>query len=462
MANIKDMTKGSSVRLILLFAIPLFVGNIFQQIYNLADTMIAGYNLGDNAIAAIGATSSLSAFFIDFASGMNNGYAIVVTQKFGAGDKTELKQSIAGMMILNVVSALLLTVLSLLFLRPLMQFVNIPRDIFEEAYKYIVIICAGLVSTVFYNMFAGILRAVGNSRTSLYFLIISCLLNVGIDLLAIVVLKMGVAGAAAATVIAQSVSAVLCGNYVFRHYKSILPGLKEFRLTKEIALDLLSSGAAMGMMLCLVDLGSMIFQKANNNLGTEIIAAYAASRRLIVIMMQPFATIATASATFIGQNYGAGKFERIQSVIKKVLCMELMWALLAYVMIAIFGENLIRMTTGTLNTEMIGKAVMSLRWHFSFYPMLGVLLCLRMAMQAMGQKIIPAMSSGLELVMKFSAAKWLIPRYGFWGTCITEPVTWTVMMLFLAAAYLKRRKEIFKKSLCSNGADTVISESAPV
>ena len=214
--KVMDMTEGQPVRLILAFAVPLFIGNVFQQVYSMVDTMVAGYNLGDNAIAAIGATSALYGLLVNFASGMNSGYAIVVTQRFGAHDERKLKEAIAGMMKLDLAVTAVLTALSLVFLKPLIGFLNVPDGIFADAYSYIAIICAGMVSTICYNMFAGILRAVGNSRTSLYFLMISSLLNMGMDVFFIVVLGIGIAGAALATVLAQTVSAVLCGIYVFR------------------------------------------------------------------------------------------------------------------------------------------------------------------------------------------------------------------------------------------------------
>ncbi len=405
--------------------------------------MVAGYNLGDNAIAAIGATSSLYALLIDFASGLNSGYAIVVTQHFGAHDEKKLRESIAGMIELDVVVTVVLTALSLIFLKPLMRFMNTPDAIFGEAYSYIAVICAGMISTICYNMFAGILRAIGNSRTSLYFLIISTILNVGMDLFFVVALKMGVAGAALATVIAQTVSAVLCGIYVFNNYQSILPKGKDFRISREILFELFSHGFAMALMLCVVDLGSVIFQRANNALNEMIISAHTASRRIIGIMMQPLATIATASSTFIGQNWGAKKTKRIQTALKQVMGMEIAWALFSCVIVYAFGEGLVRFTTGTSDSGIVDNAVMSLRWHFAFFPALGCLLALRTAMQAMGKKIAPIISSCLELGMKLLAAAVLIPKLGFFGTSITEPITWTIMLLFLITAYFAIRKNLF-------------------
>lgn len=445
--KVMDMTEGQPARLILAFAVPLFIGNIFQQVYSMVDTMVAGYNLGDNTIAAIGATSALYGLLVNFASGMNNGYAIVVTQRFGARDEGKLKEAIAGMIKLDVAVTVILTVLSLAFLKPLMRFMNIPETIFAEAYSYIAVICGGMIATICYNMFAGILRALGNSRTSLYFLMLSSLLNIALDVFFIIVLKTGIAGAALATVMAQTVSAALCGIYVFRNYGAILPGRGEFRPTREMFSELLSQGLAMGLMLCAVDIGSVIFQRANNELGERIISAHTASRRIISILMQPLGTIASASSTFVGQNWGAKKPQRIRTALKQVMGMEIGWGLFSCGVVYAFGGMLVQCTTGTADMEIVGNAVMSLRWHFALFPVLGCLLALRTAMQAMGRKKAPILSSCLELCMKIFSAAFLIPRLGFFGTCITEPVTWTLMLLFLAAAFVSQNKTFSEKGL---------------
>ena len=396
--RVMDMTQGAPVKLILAFAVPLYIGNIFQQIYSMVDTAVAGYCLGDGAIAAIGATSSLYALLIDFASGLNSGCAIVVTQRFGARDEKKLKSAIAGMIELDAGITLVLTVLSLVFLRPLMRFLNTPDGIFEQAYQYIAVICAGMTATIAYNLLSSILRAFGNSRTSLYFLIISSGLNMGMDLLFVAVLGLGVASAALATVIAEGVSALLCGIYVFRHYSEFLPGKADFRVSGSLIAELLSNGIAMALMYCVVDLGSVIFQRANNHLGETIISAHTASRRILGIMMQPLATISTISSTFVGQNWGARKPERIRAALRQVTGMEIGWSLFGCALIFAFGGALVCLSTDTSDAEVIRSAVMSLRWHL-----------------------------------------------GFFVTSITEPITWTLMLLFLAAAYFASKKRLYNQ-----------------
>lgn len=434
--RVQDMTAGSPVRLILAFALPLLIGNLFQQVYTIVDTMVVGHGLGDSAIAALGATSSLYSLLMNFAIGINSGCGIVAAKCFGARDEEGLRRSIAGILLLNGTVGAALTALSLLFLRPLLEYMNTPEAIFSQAYTYIAILCGGMLSTVCYNMFSAILRAVGNSRAPLAFLVLSSLANIALDLVMVLGLRLGVAGAAAATVIAQSASAILCGFYIFRNYRALLPVREDFRHIGPLLPDLLSTSFSMALMLCVVHVGSVIFQRANNLLGETYIAAHTASRRIMVIMDQPLSTIATANSTFVGQNWGARRTDRIRYALKRVLGIALLWAVFACGAIWLFGGALVRFTIGTSNEEILRNSVLSLRLHLSFFPALAVLLCLRTAMQAMGRKAAPVISSCIELVMKILCARWLIPRLGFLGTCVTEPVTWVLMAVFLAAAYM--------------------------
>ena len=301
-----DMTVGSPLKKILWFAIPLFIGNIFQQVYNLADTAIAGYTLGDNAIAAIGATSPLYSLLVDFASGMNSGFGIVTAQSFGAKNWGKVRRSIAAMLVLNLALAAVLTAGSLVALRPLMAAMEVPDAIFEDAYAYIFVIFAGLLATVCYNMFAGILRAFGNSRTPLYVLVAACVVNLVLDVLFMVQFQWGVAGPA--TVIAQAFSAVLCGLYLWKVYPHLLPRRGDFRLEGPLVKEMWSTGSAMALMLCVVDLGSVLYQKGINGLGQQLIVAHTAARKLIGMLMMPLGSVATAYSTFVGKTLGRARW----------------------------------------------------------------------------------------------------------------------------------------------------------
>lgn len=428
---VTDMTTGDPVRHILYFAIPIFLGNMFQQVYNIVDTMVAGYNLGDQAIAAIGATASLYSLLIDLNFGLNNGYGVVLSQAFGAHDKERMRQAIATIFVLNAITAVLVTMLSLLFMRSILAFMNTPTTIMKQTYKYISIICGGLIGTICYNMFAAILRSLGNSRTPLFFLMFSSITNILLDLIFVVGFKTGIAGAAFATVLAQLLSSVLCAILFLKKYREYLPNPKDFHFRWELVSDLLSSGAAMAMMFCVVDIGSVIFMRANNLLGETFITSYIAARRIIFLTAQPFSALSNASAVFVGQNWGANQLERIVYGVKRVLQIDILWSVIAGAILFIFGRVLVQVTTNTSDLTIIHNAVLSIRLNIIFYPCLGVLLTIRTAMQSTGRKISPIMSSSIEMGLKVLSAFWLIPKVGFWGTCITEPATWLVCMLFL-------------------------------
>ena len=434
----KDMTTGNPAELILRFAVPLFVGNIFQQIYNVVDTMVAGYNLGDGAIAAIGATSSLYAVLIDLAWGMNSGFGIVISRAFGSKNEQELKKAIASSVVLNTIITVAISVLSLLLLKPLLHGLNVPESIFDDAYIYIAIIIAGMLGTILYNMCAGILRAVGNSQTPLYFLIFSCGLNLSMDCLFIIGLHWGVEGAALATVIAQGTSAVLSGAYLLRRYKELLPGREDFVFDRELLTEMLSTGCSMAAMLSVVNVGSVLYQRAINGLGDTLIVAHTAARKIISLMMLPLSSIASANSTFVGQNKGAGRMDRIKDALKQVMLMEIGWGVFACIVVWLFGGTAIHLLTNTSDPEVLSNAVLSVRIHFLFYPALGVLLALRTALQAMGEKVVPVVSSGFELGGKILAGFVLIPMYGFLCVCFTEPIIWLVCMIFLAVIYVRR------------------------
>lgn len=439
----KDMTVGSPIRLIVSFATPMLIGNIFQQIYTMIDTMEMGYFVGDSAISAIGAASALYNLLLSLTISMNNGYAIIVTQAFGAHDATRMRRAVGGTLVLNASMTVIVTLGSLLFMVPLLTFMNTPAEIFDQSYIYMMILCAGLCTTVCYNMCAGVLQAVGNSKTPLYILIVSSIVNIALDLFLIIGLGLGVVGTALGTVIAQGLSAVLCASVLLRKYRTLLPRHGDIAASRALWPSLLSSGMAMALMMCVVNLGTIIFQRANNVLGQNVIAAHTASRKIIEAFMQPLGVLATANATFVSQNWGAGKFERIQKTLRRVLGLEVLWGVLACAVVYLLSDPLMRLITGTQNAQIITNGVMSMRIHLPFFPVLGVLLCLRTAMQSMGYKAAPVASSCVELAMKAVGATIFIPMLGYVGTCITEPVTWVLMTIFLGVVYLLRRQKIY-------------------
>lgn len=433
-----DMTTGDPMGHILRFAIPLFIGTVFQQFYSFADTMIAGRNLGDAAIAAIGASGAVYSLLISFANGLNSGYGLILSRMFGAKRQEEFRKATAAMILLDAGITLVLTLLALLFLQPLLQWLQTPEDIFNQVYSYIAIILGGMITTVFYNMCAGFLRSVGNSQTPLYFLILSCAINLSLDTLFIIVLKWGVAGAAAATVIAQGVSALCCGVYIWLNYRKLLPGKADFRLEGELTIEMLTTGFSMALMLSVFNLGSIIMQRSINGLSTQVITAHTVSRRVYELLMMPLSTVATANSTFVSQNYGAGQMGRIRGALRKVLLVELAWSVFSFGLSLVGGRFLVTLLTGTADEDMIHNALLNLRLSTAFFFPLGALLVLRTAMQSMKYKIVPVLSSSIELLMKVLACAFLIPSMGYLGVAVTEPAIWVVCALFLGTVFVIR------------------------
>lgn len=431
------MTKGEPIWLILRFAIPLFIGTLFQQAYYFVDTMIVGQGLGSQAVAAMGVTASLYAVLIYFANGLNSGYGIVISRMFGAGDGEGIQKAAAAMILLDAAAALALTVLILPALKPLLHLLHTPEDIFSQAYTYIFVVFAGMAATIAYNMGAGFMRAVGNSTTPLYFLILSCGLNAGLDALFIFGMGMGVAGAALATVLAEAVSAVLCLIYICRNYTEYLPQKEDWRLKRDLIGEMLGTGLSMALMQSLFSLGSIILQKGINHLGTWIITAHTASGRISEMLMMPLSMIAAANAAFVGQNFGAGQYGRIRKTMRQIIGLELLWSLASVLIAYTAGAFCIRLLLGEPDAFILKNAVLNLKVCTLFFFPLGILLALRNALQPMGVKAPPVISSAMELLIKILFCVLWIPRLGYWGVVITEPVIWIICAAFLGVVYVR-------------------------
>ncbi len=434
-AKITNMTEGNPVRVILTFAVPLLIGNLFQQVYSLADTMIAGHFLGDGAIAAIGATSVLYSLLMNLAWGLNTGYCVVLSRLFGGGDRAQFRRGTAAMIKLNLGIGALMTAASVLFLKPAMRLLLTPADVFGQSYLYIVIILGGMLTTIAYNGCAGFLRAMGNSRTPLYFLILSSLLNLALDALFVILLRTGIAGAALATVIAQTVSAALCGAYIFKNYREYLPRAAEWKTGHALSAEMFTTGFSMAMMQCVFSLGSVVLQRSINALNTEIITAHTASRRVYELLMIPMSTVSSATSTFVGQNYGAKQYRRIREANRKMLWVELIWSVFSILVCWTLGRPLVVLLTATENEKIVANALLNLRLSTACFFPLGALFILRYSMQAMGHKVLPVLSSAIELAVKILSAAVLVPAMGYLGVAVTEPVIWCLCAVFLAVFY---------------------------
>ena len=311
MALQKDMTTGSPGKIIFEFTLPVFIGNVFQQFYNMADTVIVGKFVGTGALAAVGSTGTIMFLILGFVMGMTAGFTVLTAQKFGAGDMKAMRQTVASATILSTLMSVLLTVVSMAFMKPLLRFMKTPEDIFQDAYVYIMIICAGIFAQMLYNLLSSILRALGNSKVPLYFLILAALLNIVLDLVFIIVCKMGTAGAAWATVTAQGISGILCLVYIAKKVPVLHLKRDDFRFKSYLIWNQLRVGFPMALQYSITAIGSMMVQTSLNLLGSVQVAAFTAAGKVEQIANQAYVAMGTTMATYSAQNIGAGKVRRI-------------------------------------------------------------------------------------------------------------------------------------------------------
>lgn len=431
----QDMTRGTPWRLILFFSIPLIVGNIFQQLYSMADTIIVGRFVSVEALAAVGSTGAIFFLVIGFVQGITSGFAVVTSQRFGAGDLEGVKRSIGTCTVLCVLTTLILTSISVLTARPLLDLMNTPDNIMEDAHLYIVIIYAGIGATVYYNMISGLLRALGDSKTPLYFLLLSAGLNVVLDLVTIINFGMGVAGAAYATVVSQLVSAVFCT--IFAVWKNELFRLKrdDFRWEWHQVKTHLQIGLPMALQFSVTAIGVMVMQGALNKFGSTVIASYTAASKVENLVMQPMVAFGITMATYCGQNLGAGRMDRIRKGVWNCTVMGLMFCILASLINVFFGEAFTNLFLNEKNPEVIDYAMRYLKLVAVFYPVLGMIFIYRNALQGMGMGFAPMMGGVAELIARFAVCMLLPGKLGYLGVCLASPVAWIAADIPLFTKY---------------------------
>lgn len=435
MKNTINMTEGNILRNLIFFAVPILIGNIFQQLYNVADTAIIGNLLGDSALAAVGASAPVYGLLIGFAGGLTNGFAVVIARYFGAKNDREMKKAVSLTYILSGIIALVLTVTGVIIIRPLLAALQTPDEIITDTGNYMTIIILFSTVTIAYNMLAGMMRAVGNSKAPLYFLIASTFVNIGLDFLFVKGFDMGVSGAAYATVISQGVSVVLCFISALRKCDFLLFRRSELTFDRSMLSNLTSTGLSMGLMYAIVSVGSVILQGAVNSFGTETVTAHTAARKIDDIFMLTLGTIAMSSSTFASQNYGAGKIDRVKKGIRYGILLSFGWSAFAVLCAVLFRVPMITALTGTTSEVVINTASEYIIWNISFFFILGVLLVLRSSLQGVGRKLVPVTGSAVELLLKIAATAILAPNLGYFGICICEPIIWTACAVIVAADY---------------------------
>lgn len=430
-----DLLNGSIFPSMVAFAIPILFSSLFQQLYNTMDTVIVGHTLGENALAAMGAATPVYDLLIGFALGIGNGLSIVTARSYGTRDEELLKRSVGVSIVIGAAITLTLTVLTRFFLMPFLRLLNTPAEILQEAYSYISVITLFTGVMFAYNLCAGILRAIGNSFMPLLFLILSSVLNIFLDVLFISGFGMGVMGAAVATVIAQGISVILCVIYIGRCAKILVPSKRHFQFDKGLYMEMAAQGFSMGFMSCLVSAGSAILQAGINGLGYLVIAGHIAARKLFQLGMMPFLAMISAVSTFVSQNYGAGRVDRIRRAMKYAYLYNAAVTIGMTLLMAVFAPYMIKLISGSEEQIIIQNGTRYLQVVAPAYFVLGLVNNTRTALQAIGSKILPILSSIIELIGKIVFVIVFIPKFQYNAVIFCEPVIWCFMAVELLAAF---------------------------
>ena len=441
-----DMTKGSPLKIFVLFSIPLLIGNIFQQLYSMVDTIIVGRFVGVEALAAVGSTGSMFFLVNGMIMGLTSGFSILVSQKFGAKDEDGVKKAVASNIKLTAILTIIITAIALILKNPLLLMMNTPDNILNDANTYITIIFAGIFTQTAYNMAAGILRALGDSKTPLYFLIISSILNIVLDLVFIINFKMGVAGAAYATNIAQGVSALLCLAFSYKKFEVLRLKKEDFNVEKDYYKTHLKIAIPMGLQFSVTAVGTIIVQSAVNVFGSNVIASYTASSKILQLVMQPLMSYGVAIATYAGQNLGAKRYDRIVSGMKVMNYITLVTSLIAAAILVFFAKYFVMIFIENPTDEIIGYTQQVLNYSAVFMIFLGAIFIYRNVLQGMGESFVPMMAGVYELVAR-SLVVFILPKYiGFAGICLSDPIAWIAASLPLMFTYYKKIKNIIPET----------------
>ncbi|HJD45899.1 MAG TPA: MATE family efflux transporter [Candidatus Mediterraneibacter norfolkensis] len=442
-----DMTSGSPVRLILQFMIPVCLGNIFQQFYNVADSIVAGQFIGVNALAAIGSTGSLMFLVTGWLNGLSSGFAILVSQWFGAKRYDQMRHYVAMSIYLAAAFAIAMTVGLLILNEPILRMMNFSDEIMPDVTAYMGIIYAGLIVTAAYNSLAAFLRALGDSKSPLYFLIISAVINVVLDIAFIVCFGMGVEGCAYATVIAQGISALLCFIYILKKFPILHLKKADFRISLQSFGRLLALGIPMGLQFSITAIGTIIVQGAVNVYGEIYMAGFAAAGKLQNIIATVFTAFGATIATFVGQNRGAGKMDRVKTGVKYTQIMILIWSVITMVVIYFFGKYMMLLFVSPSETEVIDAAVMYFHAVFWCYPFLGSIFLYRNTLQGMGYGLVPMLGGVFELVARSAIVMTVAGRTSFAGVCLSDPAAWIAALIPLIPYYIYTMRKWEKNNI---------------
>ena len=438
----KDLTTGSPLKLILYFAFPTYLGMLFQQFYNIVDTVIVGKLLGIGPLAGVGSTGSLNFMVLGFCMGLCSGFAIPIAQKFGAREESALRKYVANSFWLAAVFSVLLTVPVCVFCRPILRLMNTPEDVFEYAYRYIFIIFLGIPAAFLYNILAGILRSLGDSKTPVVFLAMSSFLNIALDIITIRLFGMGVEGTALATVISQAASGIICFFYTKKRYAVLRMNAQERRPDGRCMARLCYMGIPMGLQYSVTAIGTLIIQATMNGFGSAAVAGATAAQRIHGFLACPLDALGSTMAPYTGQNMGAGKLERISKGVWSASLCGIACSAAMYAVAAVFGRSLVCIFLDVPEETVVGYAAQFLTITAGGYCLLTLVNVVRFSIQGMGFSVLAIVSGIMEMIARAIAGLFLAPRFGFAAVAFAHPLAWIFADVFLIPAFLLCRKRI--------------------
>ena len=436
----KDMTKGSPMKLILGFAVPLLFGLIFQQFYSMVDAIIVGQYLGVDALASVGATGSVNFLIIGFCMGICNGFAIPIAQEFGAKHEEALRRFVANSVWLSVLFAVVVTVIVSLLCRQILQVMRTPDNIIDGSYSYIIVIFLGIPVVFLYNMTAAILRSLGDSRTPVVFLVMAAILNIFLDVFCIVVLSMGVEGAAVATVVSQAIAGVACLLYMRKKFAILKLTKDEWRWSRDHVGKLCNMGIPMGLQYSITAIGSVILQSSVNSIDSSAVAAVTAGGKVSMLLVCPFDALGSTMATYGGQNVGAGDLDRVDKGLRACSLLGLLYSLIAMTVVYLFGKNLLLLFLDAGEAQIIANASSFLRVNALFYFPLALVNIVRFLIQGMGYSKLAVFAGAFEMLARGIAGFLLVPHFGFSAVRFANPLAWIFADIFLIPAFFYVRK----------------------
>lgn len=443
-SNAKDMTIGSPMRLILEFALPLLFGMLFQQVYSLMDTIIVGKALGVNALAAVGATGSITFLIIGFCLGVCSGFGLPIAQRFGAKDYKSLKKYVGNSYVLSIIISIIMTVLTVLLCHNILEWMQTPDDIMELTYSYLIVIFAGIPATILYNLLSSFLRSIGDSVTPVVFLIFSAVLNIGLDLLFILTFHMGVFGAGLATIIAQAVSGILCLIFILKKVELLHTSLDDWKLDPYCVSNLIRMGLPMGFQYSITAIGSVILQAAVNTLGSLAVASMTAASKISMFVVCPFDALGSTMATYGGQNVGAGKLDRLGKGVWNATVLGAIYSIIIFLVLYFFGNNLSLLFVDKTEVVVLAQSRQFLLINAIFYIPLALVNIFRFMIQGMGFSGFAVLAGVAEMIARALIGLVFVPIFGFVAACFASPLAWIFADAFLIPAFFYCRNKLMK------------------